>query len=195
MSEVKPPDQARGKIMRLPFAERMAFNRMVRDGFTARALISWLASHGLPGVNAENIRKYRQTIHYKEWLADEARVESEKLVAEQAMRLAEAIGGSASEKVKSILASKIFQVMPAMSDPDNIGKLISAVRSITEAERLELQRRQADQRDSALMLEREKFEEQKRRNAEARDKLETIKERGGISAETLKEIESAIGLL
>lgn len=157
MSELKTPDQARSKIMRLPFAARMQFNRMVREGFTGRVLAGWLAEHGVPDVNAENLRKYRASREYRQWLAEEQQVEHGRETAEQAMRLADALGGSANEKLKNILASKLFTILPGMDKPEDIKSVVAAVQSVIEAERLELQRRQADQKDEHLNLEKEKF--------------------------------------
>lgn len=192
---VKNPHESRSKIGRLPFRDRMAFNRMVRDGFKGRALIDWLAERGVRAVNAENLRKYRQSRAYKAWLDEESRVDRDREAAEQSMRLAEALGGSASDKLKSILAGKLYPLLSGIGQPDEITALVPALRAVTDAEKLDLQRRNADQRDEALRLERDKFEEQKRRNAEARNKLEAVARDGGLSPETLREIEEAAKLL
>jgi len=156
-TSLKPSDAARSKILRLPFADRMEFNRLVRDGFKGRALSAWLAEKGIPGVTAENLRKYRQSPAYRVWLSEESQVERDRSSTENAMRLAEALGGSASDKLKAILAGTLFRVMPNAGTEDTT-RLVSALRAVTEAERLELQRRAADQRDEALALERQKFQ-------------------------------------
>lgn len=192
---IKSPDEARSKIGRLPFADRMAFNRMVRDGFKGRALIDWLAAHGVGGVNAENLRKYRHSPAYKAWLTEESRVDRDREAAEQSMRLADSLGGSASDKLKSILAGKLYPLLAGIGNPEEIAAIVPAVRAVTDAEKLDLQRRNADRLDDALRLERDKFEEQKRRNAEARNKLETVAREGGLSPETLQQIEEAAKLL
>lgn len=55
---------------------------------------------------------------------------------------------------------------------------------------------QAEARAQAsLQLDREKFEEQKRRNAQAREKLEEVVSKGGLSDETIRKIEETMGLL
>lgn len=191
----KSPDESRSKIGRLAFADRMAFNRMVRDGYKGRVLIDWLAAHGVGGVNAENLRKYRHSPAYKAWLVEEGAVDRDREAAEQSMRLAEALGGSASDKLKAILAGKLYPLLSNIATPDEIGAIVPALRAVTDAEKLDLQRRTADQRDEALRLEREKFEEIKRRNAEARNKLEAVAREGGLSPETLRQIEEAAKLL
>ncbi|NQT94311.1 MAG: hypothetical protein HQ559_16245 [Lentisphaerae bacterium] len=157
-TQTKSPDQARSKIMRLPFARRMEFNRMVRDGYKGRVLSKWLADHGVPDVNAENIRKYRISKRYKTWLAEEADIDRDSEKVEQSMRLAESLGGSASEKLKSILAGKLYPLLASLSDPEELNKLVKAVQTVTLAERLELQRHQEERRDEALQMERDRFE-------------------------------------
>jgi hypothetical protein len=144
--------------MRLPFAERMAFNRMLRENFTGKVLADWLSAKGVPGVNSENLRKYRTSKHYKSWLAEESDIERDRDKVENSMRLAEALGGTASEKLKSILAGKLYRLLETISDPLEIQQIVKAVQSVTQAERLELQRRQVDLRDQALSIERDRFE-------------------------------------
>jgi len=156
----KPPDQARSKILRLAFADRMQFNRLARDNYTGSALIAWLAAHGVPDVNPENLRKYKLSREYRAWLDEEANVQADCDRAEKAMRLAEALGGSASEKLKSILAGKLYGLLDEIGDPEKAQSLVAAVRAVTDAERLDLQRQQLAQRDQALAMQREKMEVQ-----------------------------------
>jgi hypothetical protein len=157
---VKAPEESRSKIGRLPFADRMAFNRMVRDGFKGRALIAWLEEHGVAGVNAENLRKYRHSPAYRAWLFEEALVDRDRAAAENSMRLAEALGGSASDKLKSILAGKLYPLLSAIGSSEDVGALVPALRAVTEAEKLDLQRQTVAQRDALLELERKKFQRQ-----------------------------------
>jgi hypothetical protein len=69
--------------------------------------------------------------------------------------------------------------------------------SAIEGEKLALKREAEDRAKSSLALEREKFEEQKRRNAEAKAKLtDVVQDRaGGLDEETIRKIEEAAGLL
>lgn len=191
----KQKDESRSKIGRLQFSDRMAFNRLVREGYKGRVLIEWLAAHGVGGVNAENLRKYRHGPAYKAWLAEESTVDRDREAVEQSMRLADSLGGSASDKLKGILAGKLYPLLAGIGNPEEIAAIVPALRAVTDAEKLDLQRRTADQRDEALRLEREKFEEIKRRNAEARNKLEAVAREGGLSPETLRQIEEAAKLL
>lgn len=193
--EIKAASESRSKIGRLPFARRMEFNRKLRDGFQNAVLTAWLAERGVPGVNAENIRKYKIGRAYKQWLAEEEAIRREADAVEQSMRLAEALGGTASDKLKSVLAGKLYPLLTGISQPDEIKALIPALRAVTDAEKLELLRRSADQRDDILQLDREKFEEQRRRNAEARKTLEGVVRDGGLSPETLAKMEQAVKLL
>jgi hypothetical protein len=154
---VKNKGESRSKIGRLAFRDRMAFNRMVRDGYTSTVLIDYLAQHGVQNVNPTNITDYRKSPAYTKWLNEQKQIERDRVATEQAMRLADSLGGSASEKIKSILASKLFSIMPGVNEPEEIASLISAIRTVTDAERLELRKRMADQKDEQLALEREKF--------------------------------------
>jgi hypothetical protein len=159
MSETstKPAEASRSKILRLAFADRMLLNRMIRDGFTATTLIHWLRLHGVPDVNPQNLSKYKVSREYRNWLADESQIDRDRENTEQAMRLAEAMGGTATDKLKSILAGRLFTIMPGAATED-VAKLVEAVNAVTKAERLELQRRQVSQRDEVIALDREKFE-------------------------------------
>lgn len=157
MSEVKPVDHSRSKIGRLMFNDRMQFNRLVRDGYTGRVLSDWLSKHGVPDVSAENIRKYKHAREYREWLSQEDRVNADREKAEQTMRLAEAIGGSASAKVQAILASKIYAILPDLNTVEDLKGIVSSVQSVVDAERVELTHRQVTQRDSLIALEKDKF--------------------------------------
>jgi len=156
--ETKSDDQARGKILRLPFDARMQFNRMVRDGFKGPVLTDWLTAHGVPDVNAQNLTDYRKSRHYQDWLAEEAEIERDRAGIENAMRLAESMGGSASEQLTRVLAGKLFTFSREVGDPTELKALVGAFSAITDAERLQLQRRQTDQKDEALDLARKKFQ-------------------------------------
>jgi len=148
----KSPDQARGKIMRLPFKTRMAFNRAVRDGYTGRELIAWLKQHNLPGVNAQNISKYKRSASYRNWLEEEKDIERDRHDTEQAMRLADALGGSASDKLKSIFAGTLFKLSRGLSDPDELAPLIRAFNAVTRAEAVNVQRQRAGQLERMVDL-------------------------------------------
>lgn len=156
--QVKPADQARSKILRLPFAARQQFNRMLRDGWKRSALAAWLAEHGVAGVNPENIRKYSNSAEYQRWVREERDLEVEGQKTEWAMRLAESLGGSSiSEKLKAVVAGKVYAIMDGIHDPDELRKTVGAVNTVIAAERLELDKRTAGQRDTALALEEKKF--------------------------------------
>jgi hypothetical protein len=157
-ADPKTRDQTRSKIMRLPFEDRMAFNRMVRDRYKASVLAKWLADHGIPNVNAQNISKYRHSKHYKQWLREEADMDREREETERAMRLAEALGGCASQKIKSILAGKLYLFGRNLADPDDLKQFVAAFNSVTNAEELELKNRQVQQRDRQIEIREKEFE-------------------------------------
>jgi hypothetical protein len=143
----KPAEEARSKILRLSFADRMIFNAMVRERYTGKTLIQWLTNHGVPGVTPPNLTRYKRSPAYRAWLSEETLVARDQQKAENAMRLAVAIGGSCSDRLKGILAGSLYKSMPD-ADPDNMKPMVNALRAITDAERLEIERR-ADQRKEA----------------------------------------------
>jgi hypothetical protein len=157
-TQTKSPGEARSKILRLSFADRMAFNRMVRDKYAGPKLIVWLADHGVPGVSAENLRLYRHSPAYKAWLEEEQSVDRDREAVEQAMRLASAVGGSASDRLKSILAGKMYRLLQGVTSPEDSKSIVECFRAITESERLDIQRQQVAQRDQLIAIQREKHE-------------------------------------
>jgi len=159
MSEPKPKtsSEARSKIGRLPFAQRQHFNRMVRDGYVGRELISWLADHGVHGVNPQNISAYKASRAFRDWLAEESDIERQRERTERMMRLADAVGGSASDKLKAILAGKLFSFAENLDDPAQLEDLVPAFTAVTQSERLQLQQRVVAQRDEKLSLEKARF--------------------------------------
>jgi hypothetical protein len=68
-------------------------------------------------------------------------------------------------------------------------------KSALEKEKLHLKKDAENRAREALGLEREKFAEQQRKNADARKALEQVKTAGGITEDTLKKIEEALNLL
>ena len=152
----KPPEHARSKILRLPFADRMAFNAMVRDGYAGKALIQWLSEHGVPGVSPANLTKYKHSPAYRAWMSEETLVSRDQQKAENAMQLAAAIGGSCSDRLKGILAGSLYKSMPDASS-DDLKPMVNALRAITDAERLEIERRADERKDRALAMQEAKF--------------------------------------
>lgn len=138
----KPADQVRSKILRLGFRDRMEFNRLVRDRIRGPVLIVWLAEHGVPDVSARNLSKYKRSPAYKGWLAEQTAVERDRETGENAMRLAEAMGGCASDKLRSMLAGKLYQFVTAAT-PEDLNRLVPAVRAVIEAERFHFEKRKA----------------------------------------------------
>ena len=158
MSAPKTPDQARSKILRLPFADRMEFNRLVRDGYSGPHLIKWLAAHGVPSVNGENLRKYKHSAGYRAWLEEESGLEKERAATEQMMRLVDAMGGSASEKIKSIVAGKLLQIMQGVNDAEDLKQVVSAFSAVTQAESLGVDRQRLAQRERLVQLKEAEFQ-------------------------------------
>jgi hypothetical protein len=143
----------------------MAFNAMVRDGYAGKALIQWLADHGVPGVSHPNLTRYKRSPAYRAWLSEETLVSRDQQKAESAMQLATAIGGSCSDRLKGILAGSLYKSMPDAA-ADDLKPMVNALRAITDAERLEIERRADERKDRALAMQEAKFH---------RDSLELFK--------------------
>lgn len=184
--------RAKTPLSRLPYELREELCRRLRDGTTWRAVAAWLAERGHPGINAQNVTNFRKGA-YREWLKEQARLEPIRARAEAIRRELDAGGFS-------ILDKSIYELAERLTDADlDPAKAAAAVAALKNAvlagQRTEIAARRAEQAEQALRLEREKWEEQKRRNAEAREKLAAVAAGGGISPETLARIEEAIGLL
>jgi len=130
----------------------MAFNRQVRDGYTGPELIAWLSKHKLSGVNAQNISDYKRSSAYLSWMEEESLIERDRDDTERAMRLADALGGSASDKLKSIFAGTLFKLGRGITDPEELKPLVGAFNSVTRAEALKLNQRRADQNERLIDL-------------------------------------------
>ena len=118
-----------------------------------------------------------------------SRVESEervhKAIADSgAIRALAAKTGDVSEAMLAALESEASAALLG-NDPERIKLLVG----------LALKARSGKRDDAALRLQTDQFEEQKRKNAEARSALEGVAKAGGLDAETLSKIEEAAKLL
>src|SRR6266571_1347692 len=82
-----------GKIASQPKALRDQVNVMLRDGVKGAAIASFLAEHGVPGVNSENISHWykgsgepEDGSGYQDWLRDQERLDQMRERREFALR-------------------------------------------------------------------------------------------------------------
>ena len=178
-----------GKIARLPFESRTEVNKRLRDGQTYEVISKWLADEGYGEFNAENLSNWKDGGH-QDWLRDQERLESMRLRSEAAMELARNNQGSKlPEAAMLIAAQQISEVLEEFDTnrlkelldekPENFANLVNAVSRMTkEAREFEKYRDAVAERKAAI--ERT---------------LTAAKKSGGLSAETIEEIESQLRLL
>lgn len=111
------------------------------------------------------------------------------------------VGSPDAVKIAAVLGNDVAAAR-ARGDGEALERALRLYRGVASIvkESAELQiKSQAEQRATAdLALQREKFEDQKRRNAEAAEKLKaalTARPDGGIAPETRAKIEEALNLL
>lgn len=181
----------KGKIARLPHAIRAELNRRMRDNEVGSELLNWL--NGIPEVQAclrehfdgrpindQNLSDWRHG-GYEEWLAKSEDYEQARRTTEHAQYICSALGLDPSDAVSLIFVGHMVRLLNGDASADDVAKLGPILSAIT--------------RRDQVALAREKWEEQRRRNAEAAAKLSSVASQGGISAENLKKIEEAIALL
>lgn len=171
-----------GKFARLPHALKREVNGRILNGESAGTILSWLNAEagavrvwdqyfdGAPAT-PQNLSEWRLG-GYKEWLAEQERVESTKSLAAYAHELAGA-GGNLSEGLQAILAGHILEGFETLlhadegdEKPDDpvgrIAKLGGVVVSMrhadTAADRVKLDKKKVTLKEEDQRLAREKFE-------------------------------------
>lgn len=193
MTEVPRKDM--GKVARLPKPVRDAVNLMLLNGATLQAVCDWLATEGQGEFSPENISNWRQGGH-QHWLNGQERFEHLKLKAEarKAMRDQLAAEGlditdSNTARLMEIADEVLDEFDPqalkelAATEPAKVFQLLSGVTASASAGKVKL---------AELELKVRRYEDAAR---EAKDKLNTLKAKGGLTPETLAQIEEAVGLL
>lgn len=111
------------------------------------------------------------------------------------------VGAPDAAKIASVLGNDVAAAR-ARGDDNALERALRLYRCVAsivkESEELKLKNAAEERAAADLALQREKFEDQKRRNAEAAEKLKaalTARPDGGIAAETRAKIEEALNLL
>lgn len=191
----------KGKVARLPKAERDIVNLMLLDGATAERVIArlvadgfgaeWLAKEGFEdgGWNEQNISNWREG-GYAEWLKQNERLEQMKLQRESALELVRDNEGSkVTEAALHLAAAQAYDVLATFDlsgfkdllkkEPALYGKVTMSLAKLSHG-----------------VLDMEKFRahvlEQKRKIETA---LAAGKSKGGITDETIELIERELKLL
>ncbi len=204
----RPPTNDRkrtGKVARLPKALRDEVNLRLQNGGVYREIAQWLDKQpgaGADRFNEENLRAWFHGGH-QDWLKQQTRTEEIKARAEASLAMVQAMKDGDGEGTLHIteanellLASQINEALsefePAalkqllQENPAKFFDLSSAVAG------------QSNERTKRQKLELE-FRKYRDQVEEAKAKLlaatSAAKIAGGLSAETLREIEEAAGLL
>jgi hypothetical protein len=149
----------KGKIAHLPATVRQEINRLLYDGQTGKQILRWLKSQKAPGageVSEQNLSEWRKG-GYQDWLKSEGQMIHIRERSELSLRMAQAAGGSLGESMVTRLAGRIDERLDAMGD-DERGDLKPLLDVVLAAEKLKLERRKVDQKDSELELARAKFQ-------------------------------------
>lgn len=161
----------KGKIGRLPIAIRNELNRRLLDGEQAPEVLPWLNAdsrvlvildkhfHEQP-ISPQNLSEWRLG-GYQDWLKKQEEIDRLKDLADHALRLGKAAGGSISDGSAAIAGGRIMAELEGLGGKD----LADAIYAITalrtgdqNKERIEIMRKRTDQRQEVIDLEKKKFQ-------------------------------------
>lgn len=144
-----------GKVARLPAELRQKINEKLYEGSSGPQIIAWLDKAG-QSITEQNLSEWRHG-GYQDWMQSEEQMDTIRERAELALRMAQAAGGSLGSSIITRLASKIDENLSAISS-ENYEEIKPLLDSILMAEKLQLERRKADQKDSEIDITRQKFQ-------------------------------------
>jgi len=160
-----------GKIARLPVAIRNELNRRLFENEHGAKILAWLNSEESVlkildeyfdenPVSAQNLSEWRHG-GYQDWLRRNERVENLKDLSNMALKLAEANGGNIADGSAAIAGGRIMEILENAADGD-LDPLIKSLTLLrlgdTEKAKIELRKRNLDQRDQVIDLHRKKFQ-------------------------------------
>ena len=214
-SSASPVDRKRvGKCARLPKAIRDELNQRLQNGAIYRELADWLNTHpdrdtwenlrkaGLTGpFNEENISAWQSGGH-QDWLRAQRRTDEIKARSEASLAMVTALREQGdgtlhiTEANELILASQINEALSEF-EPDSLKQLLRD----KPAKFFDLANSIASQSNERIKREKLELEFRKYRDLVEETKAKLLaatsaaKHEGGLSAETLREIEEAAALL
>ncbi len=178
-----------GKIARAPFEVRTQVNRMLRDGMPAVAVMTYLATQGIPGVNEQNVTNWRDG-GYQDWLGQQCRLDEMAAKREFAMEIVKQNQGSQlHEATLHLAASQLYEALTdfdigslkeLLADkPENYANIVNSLAKLSKG-----------------ALELNKYKDQVReQKAKIEAALGAAKTKGGLTQDTLKQIEDAAAML
>ncbi|MBC8095738.1 MAG: DUF3486 family protein [Akkermansiaceae bacterium] len=182
-------NRRKGKIASLPFDLRTKVNVMLRDGAKYTAVMKFLESQDVFGLNEQNITNWHQG-GYADWLKEQERLGDMQAKREFAFQIVKENEGSKLHEANLHLAAS--QLYEALSDfdienlkgllkekPENYAAIVNSLAKLSKG---------------ALDMQtyRDKVQEQKRKIEAA---LQTVTNKGGITKEALATIEQAAAML
>lgn len=152
---------ATGKIAALSFELREGICLRMKDGWTGKRIIAWLAEQGVSGVNEQNLTNWRHAdAGYRAWGRDQERLETIRAQAESTRRSLEAGGNAIFDRLAVEYAQALADLRGA-ADEVSITRLAGATASLINAatarQRAAVHERRADLAADHLDLERQKF--------------------------------------
>lgn len=182
--------QARtGKIARASYEVRKHVNELLRDGRTAKAVISFLAGAGITGVTDQNVTNWREG-GFQDYLKEQSRLDEMQFKREFAMEIVRQNQGSQLQEATLHLAAS--QLYEALTDyditalktllaekPENYAAIVNSLAKLSKGA-LEVDKYKAQVREQKAKIEAA---------------LAGAKSKGGITKETLAAIEEAAGML
>ena len=183
------PQARTGKIARASYEVRKHVNELLRDGKTAKAVISFLDGAGIKGVTDMNVSNWRDG-GFQDFLKEQTRLEEMQFKREFAMEIVRQNQGSQLQEATLHLAAS--QLYEALTDfdisrlkglldekPENYAAIVNSLAKLSKG-----------------ALEVDKYKAQV---AEQKAKIEAAvkegKTRGGFSDETIEKIERELKLL
>jgi hypothetical protein len=173
----------------LPFELRTKVNVMLRDGAKYSAIMKFLESQDVFGLNEQNVTNWHQG-GYQDWLKEQERLADMAAKREFALQIVrENEGSKLHEATLHLAASQLYE---ALTDFD-LGHLKDLLKEKPE--------NYAAIVNSLAKLSKGALDQQKYRDLVADQKrkiesaLETMKSKGGITKESLAQIEQAAAML
>lgn len=196
------PNQGLGKIARYPKEQRDEVCKLIRDGAEYNDIIAVCRRWNLDGLKRAgsnepveiptpvNLTNFKNGKLYKAWLRQQQRTEEGRVRGEFAREIVEKNGGGKLNEAALILAqSQIYDVLEEFdvtvlkerlaAKPEEFAKLVNALVKI-----------------SGGALDIEKYKEQVRAARESIEgTLQKAKQAGGLTQETIGQIEHELKLL
>jgi len=145
----EPAPARKGKIARMPVAIRNEVNRRLMDGQTGPEIIAWLHQQEVvlqvldkhfseEPISPQNLSEWRQG-GYQDWLERQEKIDRTKDLAEFALKLGQAAGGSIVDGSAAIAGGRIMEMLENVETqhlPKFIGALVGLRSTEIEAQKL-----------------------------------------------------------